>query len=89
MKVFYRLVDVDQETYFEYTTLSHYDLDIDYECEALMEECADHYWREHDGWENSWPQVFSLHLEEGGPEILRSTIEMEAEPRFFASKITI
>lgn len=87
MKILYRLLDVDEDTYFEYITSGEYDLEFDYECEALLEECANDYWSKHDGWEISWPQTFSLHQEEGGPEILRSTIEMEAEPRFYATLV--
>lgn len=87
MKVFYRVIDIDDETYFEYTSSACYDFDHDYEKEALLEECANDYWSNHDGWECTWPLTFSLHRTENGSEIARFTIEMEAEPRFYATVI--
>lgn len=85
MKIFYRVLDHDEDLYFEYSISGHYDLEVDYEQEALLEECADDYWSKHNGWESSWPLTFSLHNEENGSEIGRFTIEMEAEPRFYAT----
>ena len=87
MKIYYRVIDHCEDSYYEYDASGLYDLDVDYEVEALLEQCADDYWSEHDGWESSWPLTFTLHQEEGGLEVARSVIEMEAEPRFYARDV--
>jgi len=85
LKIFYRVIDCCEDSYFEYDSGASYNLDVDYEQEALLEECADNFWSNHDGWEYTWPLTFTLHNEENGSEIGRFTIEMEAEPRFYAT----
>lgn len=87
MKIFYCVNDIDPTYRFSYESSSNYDLGTEYECEALLEECADNYWRDHDGWESSWPHTFILYKDQDGPEIGRFTVEMEAEPRFYATSI--
>ena len=54
------------------------------EQEDILEECAKDHFYNHDGWGSSWPLVFALHDGENGTELCRRTIDMEAEPVFYA-----
>ena len=85
MKVFYCVTE-DMTGYCEYEISGLYDLTVDYELEAVFEHCADDYWNNHDGCESVWPLTFTLHREENGPEIARASLDMEAEPRFYATR---
>lgn len=42
---------------YKYTAVREYDLDDPYDLETIVEECADDYWSNHDGWEHrSWSE---------------------------------
>ena len=54
----------------------------------VAEECADQYFAECDGWDDTWPLVFVLFETEEGPEVARFTVEREDVPTFNATEIT-
>jgi hypothetical protein len=52
----------------------------------VAEDAAEDYYRNHDGWECSWPQVVHI-WQEDGTFIGSCTVEMEAVPSFSASSV--
>lgn len=51
------------------------------------EECAQHFWAYHDGWEASWPLTVVLFDEQGVEEFGRFKVEMDLEPTFVTSVV--
>lgn len=82
-RIAYRVIDHCENSYYELDT--HWDIHNDGRWAA--QDAADNYHSEHDGWECSWPLIFSLHESENGPEICRFSVNREAEPVFSASPI--
>lgn len=80
--IHYRVVDHCEDSYYALETA----WDLGEEPGYVAEEAAKNYFEEHDGWEASWPLTISLHIEEGGPEVARFVVELEAEPVFTASQ---
>lgn len=48
------------------------------------QECAEQYYHEHDGWEDTWPIMLGMKDTEDGPVIQMYKVEMEAVPHFSA-----
>jgi hypothetical protein len=76
--IWYRCLADGDESFCEFETTED-DFDI-----FMAQEAAQDYWDNHDGWEASWPLEFSLHETEGGAEVARFAVQMEAEPVFYA-----
>jgi hypothetical protein len=54
-----------------------------YDKECIAKLCAEHYYREHDGWDGEWPVDMEIQFYLGtDPE--RYTVELEAVPTFSA-----
>ena len=79
--VWYRCLADGEESFYEFETTED---DFD---RFTAQEVAQDYYDNHDGWEASWPLEFSLHETEGGAELARFVVEMEAEPVFYAAAI--
>lgn len=75
----YRCLTHSEESFFEFAPC-HSDFD-----RWMAQEAASDYHDNHDGWESSWPLVFSLHETQGGPELARFEVQREAEPVFYAA----
>jgi len=54
---------------------------------GVAEKAGEDFWNNHDGWEDTWPLVISLHEFEEGPELGRYSVDMEGVPTFYASEI--
>ncbi len=62
-----------------------YDVDaVPFDLESAAAIAAEDYFRNHDGWEASWPQTICVELE-GKTQVFK--VNMEAEPHFYASEI--
>ena len=66
------------------TVTSKSDLDDEYGRRDAAQECAEHFWNEHDGETHGWPLTFII-LGEGGEELGRFSVDVETAPRFSAS----
>lgn len=58
---------------------------LDCSLDEADDEVPDNFWSEHDGWEAQWPATFYVYESEGGPPVLKLTVEMEAAPEFYSS----
>lgn len=63
-----------------------YDLTHDQDQEALVDDCAEDYHKNHDGWEDTWPLKFSIAETEDGPIIATFNVERDYTPMFCAYK---
>ena len=81
----YRVPDVDEDIYYKCPLAACWDFDED--ADDMAERAAEDLWDNHDGWESSWPLVISIHKTEGGPEMARFSVEMEARPYFYANDL--
>jgi hypothetical protein len=72
---------------YSWSPKNPYDLTDEYDLEALAEFCADEYHSNHDGWENSWPLNISIAESEDGAIIATFSVEREAQPVFYATKV--
>lgn len=55
---------------------------------SMAEECAEDYHLNHDGWEDSWPVTITLYDDaEGETAIAKYSVDREAVPHFYATKI--
>lgn len=59
------------------------DDDIDFE--LCIEECADDYFDNHDGWESKWPCLFMLWID--NQYLGMFEVELEHQPTFSANKV--
>lgn len=62
-----------------------YDPSDESEIEDLALACAEDWHDDHDGWESSWPRVFTLYADKTGPELARRSVDREYTPSFVAS----
>ena len=53
---------------------------------GLVEECADDWHSNHDGWEAKWPRMFVLYESKEGPALERFEVDREANPIFSVSR---
>lgn len=84
MSIFYRVIEHCENSHHEAPPCSQ---GLSYGVtEMEARECAQDYWDNHDGWEASWPLTFVLHDGEGGPELGRFFVDMEARPSFTAAR---
>ena len=84
--IYYRVLDHCEDSYYE--TSTHWD-NLKEEGRFAVQDAADNYHSEHDGWECDWPLIFSLHESEDGPEICRFSVNRAPEPVFSASPIDV
>lgn len=88
MHIYYRLPDCDDDETTGFELPGAWNIYRPIEQRQIAEEAAKDCFHNHDGWEISWPQVVALHDGENGPEIARFTVEMEAEPVFYAAPVS-
>ncbi len=55
--------------------------------EWTVQECANDYYFNHDGWESTWPMTFALKGSKDG-EIKRFEVDRDYDPVFIASEIS-
>lgn len=82
----YAVADNDprMECRFHLTSTSGVEFDDDdWACQA-----AHDYFKEHDGYENRWPIVIVLFDVEDGEEVVRYSVDREAEPHFYPTVMT-
>ena len=53
----------------------------------IVEDMADDYHTNHDGWEANWPLTFVI-LDEGNHELGRYLVDRETIPSFLARRLT-
>lgn len=85
--LYYTTHDDDHAHRYQVTLIADYDLTDDTWSDSIAEQCADDWHCNHDGWEASWPRVFSLYRDKTGPSFASFTIEREYEPCFSATPI--
>lgn len=56
----------------------------DWEYEQMVQDAAEDYWENHDGWEDHWPLNIELFVD--GKSVGLFEVVMEMEPTFSASK---
>lgn len=56
----------------------------DWEYELMVQDAAEDYWDNHDGWEDCWPLNIELFVD--GSSVGAFEVVMEIEPTFSASK---
>lgn len=56
----------------------------DWEYEQMVQDAAEDYWENHDGWEDYWPLNIELFVD--GKSVGLFEVVMEMEPTFSASK---
>lgn len=56
----------------------------DWEYELMVQDAAEDYWSNHDGWESHWPLNIELFVD--GNSVGVFEVVMETEPTFSASK---
>lgn len=76
---------------YKYSSNRQYDLNDEYDLEAIVEECADDYWSNHDGWEcRSWSDggtlTFSVWVDEERCVDFDVSVEFAPEFRAYRSK---
>ncbi|MEM8668759.1 MAG: hypothetical protein AAGG48_14660 [Planctomycetota bacterium] len=79
MKVYYKVID--------HCEGSVYECESEWVCrnpEYVANDCAEHYYGFHDGWEDKWPLTFALLASEDGPEVCRVSVDLEFSPDFFS-----
>lgn len=82
--VFYTPTD-DEDAHRHLVTMeADYDLEEGTWLDSVAEQCADDWHRNHDGWEASWPRIFTLYAKKEGPALARFEIERETVPQFNA-----
>jgi hypothetical protein len=74
----------DEGRRHQVTLIADYDLDDDTWNDSIAEQCAEDWHSNHDGWEASWPRVFSLYRQKTGPSFARFEVERETVPQFNA-----
>jgi hypothetical protein len=52
------------------------------------QDCAEQFYREHDGWESTWPLQFGLSSSPEGPVEKWFSVDVEMAPSFSATEIT-
>jgi len=57
---------------------------LDIDKEAIARDAAEDYFYNHDGWDDSWPQVFTFWSEDH-VELFQADIELDYIPSFSAS----
>lgn len=67
------------------TLIADYDLTDDSWNDTIAEECAKDWHANKDGWEGSWPRVFSVYRQPTGPAFARFEVALEYEPTFSAT----
>ena len=72
----------DQDLY-DIKLSKDYDLNSEQCIEAALEKCAEDFWSNQGGFYYVWPLTFDLYVNED--KIASSVIEMEVEPRFYAT----
>lgn len=82
--VFYTATDDDGAYRYLVTLDADYDLEAGTWNDSIAEQCADDWHGNHDGWEASWPRIFTLYATKEGPALARFEIEREAVPQFNA-----
>ena len=83
----YGRVDSGHTYRYELTVSGSYDLTDESDQETLIEEAADDYHSNRDGWEASWPCAFALAATKDGPEMARFEVDRETRPEFHAMRI--
>ena len=54
---------------------------------SLVEECADDWHSNYDGWVAEWPRMFVLYESKKGPALERFEVDRETVPHFSASRV--
>lgn len=85
--VFYNAYEDDDEDRIQVDLIADYDLRDDTWHDSIIEQCAEHWHSEHDGWEAHWPRVFTLYATKNGPPVARMEVEREYTPEFNATPI--
>lgn len=70
---------------YELTVGGTYDLSEAWDQESLIEQAANDYHSNRDGWEAHWPLTFEIAETEDGPALARFEVELEWDPTFHAS----
>lgn len=66
-----------------YELEAKWDIESDLDKELIAMKAAEDYFSEHDGWEDSWPQMFYF-WDEDHNELFEASVGMEAQPAFSA-----
>ena len=82
VKVYY---STDDHQIFEHEVSEGTCIHRPLEQRQVIEECAEQYFNEHDGWEAGWPLEFRLHNWKTNEVIARLKVELEFEPAFTAN----
>ena len=52
----------------------------------ILQDCAEDFWNNHDGWESTWPLSFSV-FSKSGELLFSGEVSMEMEPQFSCGEI--
>ena len=82
--IWYRVPENCERSYYKVELEGKYNQT---NCKRLAEEAGLDYWYNHNGWEDTWPLIISIHEIAEGPELGRYDVEMEGVPTFYAGEI--
>lgn len=78
-------VDIDDHSEkYDYTTDGHYDTESYHDCEMIIEQIAEVYHNDYDGWESRWPIEFKLY-DSDDKNLGTFRVERESQPVFSAT----
>ena len=84
MKIRYYPIEHDPNVAFDHALEFESDHDTEF-MDWVVEDCANDYHSEHDGWESSWPLTLRIWTETG--EVLGDyLVERDYDPVFYAHK---
>jgi hypothetical protein len=72
----------DDETIYEYDVDNPYDDFCQYAVDYILEEVAQDYYNDHDGYEDKWPLTFKL-FDKDNKLLGTAKINVEYEPTFY------
>ena len=55
-------------------------------CKWIVEQAAENYFSDHDGWDCHWPLTFEL-LDDDQHVIYRAEVQLESQPLFIVSSL--
>jgi len=85
--IYYQVPEVCPDSFYLLKSDVWDNLNSPNDFDMIASDCGEDYYSQHDGWENSWPLVISLHTDEGSPEVARFSVDMEAVPQFSSREI--
>jgi hypothetical protein len=81
-EIWYSIPEICDESRYLMRLVGDVDVTRKLEQEDIAEQCANHYWCNHQGYEIRWPQDVNLFAKEDGERLATVNVNMDMSPVF-------